>query len=467
MTDALPPLTLGDVAADGVVAEGWGAFAEASGDYALAVVEAACAPDLMGWLREASPRPEVVVVGVPPEEEGAYLEAGAAEALPAGAGTDAVARALRRAAARGRARAREAEARGSYEAQFGLLLRALPDVIARLRRDGLALDFHVPESFATEFAPEVILGRRLHDVLPGRLAEQFDDAVARIEAGADLATYRYDILARGETRHREVRLVPLAGDEVISIVRDVTPEVEAELRRDASASELEASRTELRALAVHQQTVRENERARLSREVHDTLGQHLTALRYAFGWFGRRLADDPDAQKRLADARALLDDLIQTVRQVASDLRPGVLDDFGLIPALEWMCTQLSERTGIDIRIEASGVEAETKAAEIVRVLAPEVETAAFRIVQEALTNVARHAHADCVIVRVTRDGGDLHVRIIDDGVGFDAHGPAGGSLGMVGMRERAHAFGGTLRIASTPGFGTSVDLSFPLPDPA
>ena len=341
------------------------------------------------------------------------------------------------------------------EARYRSLLVALPDVISRIRRDGWVLDFHVPPVFATEFPPEALIGRRLQDEIPEPLADHFDAAVARVDDADGPVTYRYEVTARGERRFREVRIVPLGPDEVISILRDVTAEVEAEMGLRQSKAELEASQTELRALAAHLQDVREEERAHLSREVHDTLGQQLTAIRYAVGWFGRQMPDDADAQRRLEDARALIDDTIRRVRQIAADLRPGVLDDFGLESALEWLAERTMERTGIDTRIEASGD---------ARGVPDEVATAAFRIVQEALTNVARHAQASSVRIVVEARPGRLDLRVEDDGVGLDAEAMRSRrSLGVLGMRERARAQGGTLDVSGASGEGATVSVSFPL----
>ena len=346
------------------------------------------------------------------------------------------------------------------EARYRSLLGALPDVISRIRRDGLVLAFHVPPVFTTEFPADALLGKVLPQEIPAPLAKKFKDAIAQIEAGAQgPVTYRYEVEVQGEARHREVRIVPHGPDEVLSILRDVTPEVNAERGIRQSKAELEASQADLRALAARLQDVREEERTHLSREVHDSLGQQLTAIRYAVGWFGRQLPGHAEAERRLADARGLIDETIQQVRRISADLRPGVLDDFGLVTALEWFAERTSERTGLDILVKASGDASGAP---------DDVATAAFRIVQEALTNVARHAEATSVVITVEVEDSRLHVRVTDDGVGLDADAlQARRSLGVLGMRERARALGGTLRLAGSPGRGATVLVSFPLPPPS
>lgn len=356
-------------------------------------------------------------------------------------------------------RAETEDALRASEARFRSLLAALPDVISRLRRDGTVVDFHVPPAFATEFPPEAMLGKRLNDEIPAPLAAMFDDAVAKVDTADGPVTYRYEVAVAGDPHYREVRLVPLGDEEVISILRDVTPEVLAEQGLRESKASLERSQAELRALAAHLQDVREEERAHLSREVHDTLGQQLTAIRYAVGWFGRQLEGDEEADRRLSDARALIDETIQNVRQIAADLRPGVLDDFGIATALEWVAERTTDRTGLDVRVEAHGDASGVP---------DDIATAAFRIVQEALTNVARHADASSVRILVDARPDGLRVTVRDDGVGLDADALAARrSLGVLGMRERARAHGGVLHLTGAPGEGATVSVFFSLPDPA
>ena len=335
------------------------------------------------------------------------------------------------------------------ESRFQTVVRALPDVVSRIRDDGLVLDFHVPEAFATEFPAETLIGRRLQDVIPPDLAGRFARAVRQVRATGRLASYTYTVEVDGRTCYREVRVAPVGPREVISMLRDVT-----DLREKAAA--LERSQAELRALATHLQDVREEERTRLSREVHDVLGQQLTAIRLGAGWFGRRYAGDDVVQEHLADLRATVDETIRHVRQIAADLRPGVLDDFGLASAVEWQAARFEERTGTACSLDVRG-HAEPP---------PEVATAAFRVLQEALTNVARHAGAGRVAVALGLGARSLRLVVSDDGRGFDAGQVERRSLGLVGMRERAGALGGHLSVRGVPGRGTVVECRLPFTAP-
>ena len=219
-----------------------------------------------------------------------------------------------------------------------------------------------------------------------------------------------------------------------------------------------AERThELRRVLAHLETAREDERAFISRELHDQLGQELAAQRYALAFTRKRYQDEPAAIARNLDE---LDDLqgriALTVRSIVTQLRPVVLDDQGLRAALDWLVRQTAERTGLTCTLVMDGDEA---------ALTGEQPIAIFRIVQEAITNALRHADPQRIAVSV-RLGATLEVDIADDGAGFDpaqARPSARGGAGLIGMRERAQALGGDLTVDSRPGAGTTVRLRLPL----
>jgi signal transduction histidine kinase len=223
---------------------------------------------------------------------------------------------------------------------------------------------------------------------------------------------------------------------------------------------LHRSREELRGLSRHLQDVREAERAHIAREIHDDLGQRLTALRIDLA----RLALQPRGGERpLADRvhtiAMAVEDTIGVVRRIATELRPGVLDAFGLVAALRWQMQEFRARTGLRCRLfchrSCDPVDRERS-------------TALFRIFQEALTNVVRHAEATEVRARLTRTGSTLVLRVSDNGRGIRADAPADRPpLGLVGMRERAGQFGGAVTIESAPGRGTAVQVTLPVNAPS
>ncbi len=221
-----------------------------------------------------------------------------------------------------------------------------------------------------------------------------------------------------------------------------------------------ASEGQLRALAARLQSIREQERTRISREIHDELGQMLTALKMDLTLFGRDLAHaEPMPQRALmtteVDAMAqLVDATIQSVRRIARQLRPEVLDALGLVAAIEWLASDLEARTGLHCSVSAPQTLPEVDG---------ERKTALFRIAQEALTNVVRHAGASRCAVRLTQQAGELVLAVEDDGKGFDPTRASGPSLGMLGMRERAAAVGASFEVASAAGAGTTLTVRMTL----
>jgi len=221
---------------------------------------------------------------------------------------------------------------------------------------------------------------------------------------------------------------------------------------EAQAS-LQASQSRLEELAGFLQTVREEERAGIARELHDELGQALTALRIDLGWLKGRCADlGPPVVARAEGAYVLVERTIEALRRISEGLRPGMLDVLGLAAAIEHHVSQFQERTGVACSLAMNREEFD-----IERPLA----TAIFRVVQEALTNVARHASAERVAVEIDDGADEICVRVVDNGVGF----PAGGekkTFGLLGMQERVKMLGGRIAIDSRPGQGTRIDACFP-----
>jgi signal transduction histidine kinase len=230
--------------------------------------------------------------------------------------------------------------------------------------------------------------------------------------------------------------------------------------------ELRHSREELRALSLHLQQVREQERTRISREIHDELGQALTALKMDLAQLVTDTHDvHPGAPARpesLARAIPMVDHMIASVRRIATELRPQILDDLGLLPALEWQAQDFGTRTGITCGFRCTGTPAGLDA---------ERSTALFRTVQETLTNVARHAKATHAQIHLRFGRRAVALDVRDNGRGMRGPRTNGSGrtelrtgLGLIGMRERAAAFGGTLTIHSTPHTGTRVQVRIPLP---
>jgi len=217
---------------------------------------------------------------------------------------------------------------------------------------------------------------------------------------------------------------------------------------------LRESEDKLRRLAAHLITVREEERAHIAREIHDELGQVLTGIKMEVGWLAKRLKE-PELVEKTDSMAKLIDSTVQTVRKIATGLRPEMLDDMGLIAAVGWQAKDFQKRTGIRCR---------TKLPPEGTKLDLEVSTTAFRIFPEILTNVARHSRATRVDIELAVDDERLSLEVADNGVGIpesDLNGRK--SLGLLGMQERALLFGGQVGITGVPGQGTRVSVTIPI----
>ncbi len=240
-----------------------------------------------------------------------------------------------------------------------------------------------------------------------------------------------------------------------SELRGANAQLEQEVvERTRAEEELQVSREQLRSLASHLQSVREQERADIAREVHDELGQALTALKMDVHWIDQRAGAVPGVRDKSRAMSDTIDTTVQAVRRISSELRPKLLDDLGLSAAIEWQAREFEERSGIqcDVRSEPEDI-----------VLDPATTTALFRIFQETFTNVARHADASRVDVALRRGDGEVEMTVTDDGKGITGEQASNaGSLGIVGMRERAYALGGSLQVSGGAGGGTTVRVRIP-----
>ncbi|HZO18163.1 MAG TPA: ATP-binding protein [Gemmatimonadaceae bacterium] len=236
----------------------------------------------------------------------------------------------------------------------------------------------------------------------------------------------------------------------LGIQRDITD-------RYLAAAEISRSREELRALSAHLESVREDERTRIARELHDELGQALTGVKLDVAWLGRRLRRHVSSEVagRYRSLLERLDEVMVSVQRIVTELRPSVLDHLGLPDAVEWVSHEFAARTGLelDLIIDVNGGSTPDS-----------VASSVFRMLQEALTNVARHAGARHLTVALRQNATFLSLEVSDDGRGItvgEVSGPR--SLGLIGLRERARACGGTLEIRGLPGQGTTVSLHLPL----
>jgi len=225
--------------------------------------------------------------------------------------------------------------------------------------------------------------------------------------------------------------------------------------RVRAEQDLHASRERLRDLSAHIQVLQEEERVRIAREVHDELGQSLTALKMDVSMLTKQLPQTNEVERRTRSIMDLVNGTIRSVQRISAELRPSLLDDLGLAAALEWQAREFERRSGIDITLDLPGEDI---------VLSKDRSTAIFRIFQETLTNVARHSGASHVEVSLTRRDSEIVFTVHDDGIGLHEQTLTNReSLGVMGMRERASLVGGTLEITGYSGDGATVTVVMPI----
>ena len=234
----------------------------------------------------------------------------------------------------------------------------------------------------------------------------------------------------------------------LAVLRDVTD-------RKATEREIRESREQLRHLSASLQEVREEEKTRIARELHDELGQALTGLKMDLARLVSQLTPEQHGARERAEAmKTLIENTVASVRRIATELRPLMLDDLGLAPTVEWLVSDFTKRSGIAVDLDMPERELEMEA---------RVSTALFRVLQEALTNVARHAGASRVHIELTSSGDKVQLVVSDNGKGIDvATQNAPKTFGLLGMRERAAMLGGELTVDSDPGAGTRVMMIVP-----
>ncbi len=261
--------------------------------------------------------------------------------------------------------------------------------------------------------------------------------------------------ARAVLEQSQVRLaeaIRLRTEDLLNANAALLEEIE---ERKHVEKALRSSREKLRRLSAHLQSARESERAAVAREIHDELGATLTAVKMDLHWFAKALtAGQLPSPDRLNEAVKLVDSSIQTVKRIATELRPSILDHLGLWPALQWQLQEFELHSGIPCQIDPAPVGV---------ILGDDAQTAVFRIFQEALTNIARHAHATRVHVGLRPDRTGILVTISDNGTGLPPDKiMAPDACGIQGMRERARSFGGDVRFEQAAGGGASVLVKFP-----
>ncbi|MCE7985857.1 MAG: PAS domain S-box protein [Caldilinea sp. CFX5] len=352
------------------------------------------------------------------------------------------------------------EALRQSEARNRALIEAIPDAIARFDQHGVYQDVKAPSNFQPVQPPTELVGQKLHDVLPQAMADKFLHFNDLARATGMLQLFEYEALVDQELRMREARIVPINQDEVIAILRDITARKQAESEKARLLNEVVEQRAQLRALTARLAEVQEAERKEIARELHDLVGQNLAALGLSLKLIQTQipatLATGQHLKEQLRDALTLVTQTTSFIRTLMAELRPPVLDDYGLLAALRWYSGQIAQQSGV--KIEVDDDEAAPRLPEA-------IENALFRIAQEALINIVKHARATVAAVTLSVSANQVALTITDNGQGFDPDAVATASQsswGLLNMRERAEAIGGHCQIIARPGAGVTVQVEVP-----
>ena len=322
-------------------------------------------------------------------------------------------------------------------AAFRAILAAIPDLMFILQRDGTYVDYHARDAQLLFAPPGSFIGRKVRDVIPPPLGDLMMQAIEQASQSGAPVVLEYQ-LPMGGPRHYEARIVPMEADRLLSIVRDIT-----ELKQ---AGELN------RELARRLISSQEAERQRIARELHDDIGQRVAALNIELDRGVMEAGSEPQrAYLRRLSAQA--SEIAIDVHRMSHELHPSKLRLVGLVAALQSLCSEVSKQHNLDVRFTHAAMPPAADAT---------VSLCLYRIVQEALHNVARHSHTRGALVSVNGADGEIVLQVSDSGDGFDPdHVPHDG-LGLVSMRERAADLDGRLTIDAAPGRGTRITVRIP-----
>ncbi|MBH0205183.1 MAG: PAS domain S-box protein [Nitrospira sp.] len=359
--------------------------------------------------------------------------------------------------------------------RLGAIVESSSDAILSVTPDGFVTTWNAGAERIFGYTATEMIGRSILTLIPAHLRRDMAWLLATVRGAHDIHTYDAVRLTKdGRCIDVSVTLSPLKDAVgqfvgVSKVIRDISERKRGEtllqqahealeIKVQERTAELSAANHSLRILSSRLMQVQEEERSRLARDLHDEVGQLLTALKID-------LQDIQHGEVRdsrfspLTDSLELVDRLLTQVRTLALDLRPSLLDDLGLVSALRWYANRQAARNGWTLSLSVEGMDSRIPAS---------IEVTCFRVAQEALTNIAKYSHAKTIGLALRRQGEEVTLVIQDDGVGFDVilarrRAQSGESIGLLGMEERVRLAGGSLVISSAPGEGTRLELCFPL----
>jgi PAS domain S-box-containing protein len=336
------------------------------------------------------------------------------------------------------------------EQKYTNLVENITDVIFSVNTDGI-LDYISPViKYVAEYEQNEVIGHNFGEFIYPDDHDKLFETFKKIIAGESQSSEYRIITKSGEIRWLWSSGKPnTEGDKIIGItgiLSDITERKKAE-------EEIQQAHEELKQLYKYQEEIKENERAAISREIHDELGQSLSALKMDLGWTRNKVVKDTKLKMKIDGMLDIVNDTIKNVQRISADLRPGLLDDLGLVPAMEWYLQEFEKRTGIKINFKTDNVEYPSE----------KLNIALYRILQEVMTNIIRHAFAKNVEVNLNRNEDSIIFEVIDDGIGIKKEKiDSIKSLGLIGIRERLKPFGGSMKITSARKKGTKLRIIIP-----
>ncbi len=335
------------------------------------------------------------------------------------------------------------------EEKYRSLIEQASDGIVITDLDGYILEVNRSIKAMIGFADEEIIGHHVTAYIPNEDIELLPLRINELMQGKSLLYERRLVKKDGSVLEVEVNTKMASSHTIIGFLRDIT-----ERKRVEEA--LQKSYEDIRQLASSLQSIREDERTNIAREIHDELGQQLTGLKMDLHWLARKInSTDKEINDKMKESIELINTTIVSVRKISTNLRPSILDDLGLLAALEWQSEEFEKRSG-------TKVEFINNAGDIT--VQPEATTGIFRIYQELLTNIARHANASLVTTVLYKDDNRLYFSITDNGVGFNIETISNKkTLGLLGIKERTLLLGGTYEFKSKPDEGLVTTISIPL----
>ncbi|MCM3870394.1 MAG: PAS domain S-box protein [Pyrinomonadaceae bacterium] len=353
-------------------------------------------------------------------------------------------------------RKRAEQALRESNARNQAILRALPDMMFLHTREGVYLDYYTRDPGSLLLPPSAFIGKNLREVLPAELAESILECVERLDGTDETQVFEYSLPIDDEDRYFEARLVGAEGDNVLSIVRDVT-----ETRRAADAlrrgeEKLLESNREIRELAARLITAQESERRRISLLLHDDVSQNIAALGVSISRLKRKPpASSEQMGEELDRLGQQINNLTTQIRHLSHQLHPDVLEHVGLVAALQSQVSEFSHEERIEATFSAEVGE---------RPLPLDISLGLYRVALEAMRNVSRHSGAKSANISLSEADGFLTLEVSDSGRGFDVNKAKRGSgIGLVGAEERVKLLQGSLEIKSNRNLGTSLVARIPL----